>query len=106
MVNVEPNKELLKVKNTMYFGFTAWELSMLVSGLVSGITLFLIMPFIYPLKVMVLTIVLGVFTAAGFIQINNMNLFRFAGKIIQFKRMNRPLVMKQDFKLKGEKLCQ
>ena len=105
MITVEPNKEILKVKNTMYYGFEAKQLASMVLGVVCGIVFFIVLPWIYPLKCMLLVLCTSILMAFGFIEINNMSLVKFILKIISASRMMQPLVIKQDIKMKGDKPC-
>lgn len=105
MISVEPNKEILKVKNTMYFGFEARQLACMAAGCIIGILLFIALPWMYPFKCMLLVVVVAVFMAVGFFEINNMSLFKCAGKIIFSAGMAKPLVMRQNIKMKGDKPC-
>ena len=105
MITVEPNKEILKVKNTMYYGFEAKQLASMVLGVVCGIVFFIVLPWIYPLKCMLLVLCTSILMAFGFIEINNMSLIKFILKIISASRMMQPLVIKQDIKMKGDKPC-
>lgn len=105
MITVEPNKEILKVKNTMYYGFEAKQLASMVLGVVCGIVFFIVLPWIYPLKCMLLVLCTAILMAFGFIEINNMSLIKFILKIISASRMMQPLVIRQDIKMKGDKPC-
>ena len=105
MITFEPNKEILKVKNTMYYGFEAKQLASMVLGVVCGIFFFIVLPWIYPLKCMLLVLCTSILMAFGFIEVNNMSLIKFILKIISASRMMQPLVIKQDIKMKGDKPC-
>ena len=75
----------------------------MVLGVVCGIVFFIVLPWIYPLKCMLLVLCTSILMAFGFIEINNMSLVKFILKIISASRMMQPLVIKQDIKMKGDK---
>lgn len=105
MITVEPNKEILKVKNTMYYGFEAKQLAAMALGVVCGIVFFIFIPWIYPLKCLLLVFVTAIIMSFGFIEINNKSLFKFFIKVVSASGMTGPLVVRQNIKMKGDKPC-
>lgn len=89
----------------MYFGFEARQIMCMSMGVIFGILLFIMLPWIYPFKCMLLVAVVAVFMAAGFLEVNNKSLFKFACKIIFSAGMAGPLVMRQDIKMRGDRPC-
>lgn len=104
MITVEPNKEILKVKNTMYYGFEAKQLAGMVTGCIAGILIFILIPWIYPVKCMLVVIIMILCMSAGFGEINNQSLFKFIGKILHYMSIKKPLVVKR-YEIKGVKRC-
>jgi len=89
MLETKPNKEILKIKNKMFFGFTAYQFFMLLLGLITGAVLFVVLPFHDMIKAVILAVVVSLFTAAAMVQFNNMNLFQLIAAIIQSKKLSR-----------------
>ena len=77
MLEVKPNKEILKIKNTMFFGFTGFQALMISAGLIAGTLLFILLPFHPMINTFVLSIVVVVCVSLGIVEINNMSLFKF-----------------------------
>lgn len=77
MLEIKTNKEILKIKNRIYLGFTAYQFGMLIGGLVTGTAVFLILPVHMLIRVMIMVVIIAFFVAAGMININNMSLFKF-----------------------------
>lgn len=89
MLEKKPNKEILKIKNKMFFGFTAYQFFMLLLGLITGSVLFVVLPFHDMIKAIILAVVVSLFTAAAVVQVNNMNLFQLVATIIENRRLSR-----------------
>lgn len=89
MLEIKPNKEILKIKNKMFFGFTAYQFFMLLLGLITGAVLFVVLPFHDMIKAVILAVVVSLFTAAALVRVNNMNLFQLIAAVMESKRLSR-----------------
>lgn len=93
MLEVKKNKELLKIQNTMYLGFTAWQFLWMLFGIILGSILFYILPFHEMVKATLLVVVIFFFGSVGFLKPFGLNMFKFIGCLIESHRLNRhPLV--------------
>ncbi len=89
MLETKPNKEILKIKNKMFFGFTAYQFFMLLLGLIIGTVLFVILPFHDMIKAVILAVIVSLFTSAAMVQFNNMNLFQLVATVIESRRLSK-----------------
>ncbi|MBP3621502.1 MAG: PrgI family protein [Lachnospiraceae bacterium] len=87
MLEVKPNKEILKIKNTMFLGFTGFQALMIGAGLITGTLLFLLLPFHPLINTFILVVVVVVFVTIGMIEINNMSLLKFIFVFIKNRRV-------------------
>lgn len=91
MLEVTPNKELLKIKNTMFLGFTGRQVIAFFLGMVVGTILFLVVPIPLFLKPALLLIAIGVVMLPLLFSWDGMNLLQFIGAIID-SFWGKPLV--------------
>lgn len=89
MLEIKPNKEILKIKNKMFFGFTAYQFFMLLLGLITGTALFIVLPFHEMVKAVILAVVVSLFTAAAMVRYNNMNLIQLIAAVIESRMLSK-----------------
>lgn len=89
MLEVKPNKEILKIRNRMYLGFSGYEAFMLVSGIITGTLLFIILPFHPMFNTFIMASVIAGFVSMGLISINNMPLPVFLITLIKNRKICR-----------------
>lgn len=91
MLEVTPNKELLKIKNTMFLGFTGRQIIAFFLGMVVGTILFVITPIPLFLKPALLLVSMGVVMLPLLFSWDGMNLFQFILAVID-SFCGKPLV--------------
>ncbi|MBQ8318899.1 MAG: PrgI family protein [Lachnospiraceae bacterium] len=91
MLEVTPNKEILKIKNTMFFGFSGKQFMAFCIGMVVGTVLFIFAPVPLFLKPTVLLISMGLIMLPMLFELDGMNLFQFI-KSVNETLFGKPLV--------------
>lgn len=91
MLEVTPNKEILKIKNTMFWGFSGKQFTAFLLGMVVGTVLFLFAPVPLFLKPTVLLIAMGTVMLPILFERDGMNLFQFI-RAINETMFGKPLV--------------
>lgn len=97
MLEVKPNKEILKIKSSIYLGFTLYQIICFALGIVAGGAIFVLLPVFDMLKVFLMVFVVGIFSFAGFYEYNHMNIFQL---LIAFGRCQK--LKKQNLVVKNE----
>lgn len=88
MYDIKTNKEILKIKSRIFFGFTNFQAAMLICGFVVGTLLFVVLPFHMLIRVFIMVLAVGLFVTAGMIEINNMPLMKFLIISIRNRKIN------------------
>lgn len=99
MLEVNPNKEILKIK-TSYMGVGIWQGIWMILGVVAGSLVYYMLPFPSIIKAPCIVPVVIVFGAIGFVDIHGMNLFQVIQAMIHTAKLSRhPLILLNE---KGE----
>lgn len=94
MLEVKPNKEILKIK-TSIMGVSPWQLGWIIAGIIAGSVVYYILPFPAALRTPCVVPVVLFFCSVGFIDIDGMNLFQLIKAVITTGRLyRRPLVVR------------
>lgn len=91
MLEVTPNKEILKIRNTMFWGFSGKQFTAFVLGMIVGTVLFIFAPVPLFLKPTVLLISMGIVMLPMLFELNGMNLFQFMSAVNE-TMFGKPLV--------------
>ncbi len=91
MLEVTPNKEILKIKNTMFWGFSGKQFTAFVLGMIVGTVLFVFAPVPLFLKPAVLLISMGIVMLPMLFHLDGMNFFQFVGALFE-TLLDKPLV--------------
>ena len=98
MLEVKPNKEILKIKSTFFLGFTGFQFFMMGAGILAGTILYMFLPFHPLIKSFILCIVVAIFICMAMIKINNMDLFKFLIVLLKNKRIcKKPFTVEREF---------
>ncbi len=95
MLSVKPNKEIFKIKNTMFQGFTGGQFFAGIIALVVGVIVFNILPFPIFIKPFFMLAAMGVILIPAFFKYDGMNFFQFIWAIIR-TGTSKPLLMEND----------
>lgn len=94
MLEVKPNKEILKIKTSL-MGASPWQLGWLAAGILAGTVVYFILPLPSAVKAPCVVPVVLFFCAAGFAYVDGMNLFMLIKAVIKTGRLYRhPLVIR------------
>ena len=93
MLEVKPNKEILKIKTSM-LGFTTGEVVSITLGMIAGSITYFVFPVPF-LKFPVVAVVVIFICSFGFINLDGMNVWQIIKAMISTWRMHRhPLVLR------------
>ena len=91
LLEVTPNKEILKIKNTMFLGFTGRQMLAFGLGMAVGTILFVVTPIPLFLKPALLLVTIGVVMLPLLFSWDGMNLLEFARAVFD-SLWGKPLV--------------
>lgn len=91
MLDVTPNKEILKIKNTMFWGFSGKQFTAFFLGMIVGTVVFIFAPVPLFLKPSLLLVSMGIVMLPMLFQLDGMNFFQFIGALIE-TLLVKPLV--------------
>lgn len=91
MLEVTPNKEILKIRNTMFLGFTGKQVAAFFLGMIVGTLLFIFSPAPLFLKPLLLLVAIGTVMLPMLFNVDGMNFFQFIGALIE-SGLGKPLV--------------
>lgn len=100
MLEVKTNKEILKIKSTKFWGFTAKEFTAVAAALVAGVVVFVGLPFSELIKAVILVPVIMIIAAFGFFELDGMSAWDFL-KAFFSACFEKNLLMESDIKEKG-----
>ncbi len=90
MLEVTPNKQILKIKNTMFWGFSGKQFGAFLLGMVVGTVMFVFLPVPMFLKPLILLVSMGIVMLPLLFKYDGMNLIQFIGAIME--TLGKPLV--------------
>ncbi|MGN0390692.1 MAG: hypothetical protein ACI4L2_07740 [Wujia sp.] len=94
MLEVKPNKEILKI-HTYWMGVTPFQAACMVMGLITGSIAYYFLPIPEFIKAPVVAPIVVLFCSLGFFTMDGMNLFQIVSAMFQTWRMYRhPLVIR------------
>lgn len=89
MLEVKPNKEILKIKNIVFLGLSLWEIGWICSGIIVASLVYFVIPLPAFIKGELIFPIVAFFSVVGFHKIDGMNLFEFVFATISTRRMRK-----------------
>ena len=103
MLEVKPNKEILKIKSTRFWGFAAKEFTAAAAALITGAVIFIALPYPEVVKAIILVPVAMLICALGFFELDGMSAWEFL-KAFFSACSDKTLLLESDIKEKGGKV--
>lgn len=101
MIEVKTNKEIMKIKNTMFYGFSGKQFFLLICGFICGVLIFLLLPFHIIIRLLFMNVTVAAFVFSGIYSINNLSPGKLLAEMINTMKMRtEPLIM--DDKRRGK----
>lgn len=94
MLEVKPNKEILKIKTSM-LGFTPGQVASITLGMIAGSITYFVLPVPDFCKIPVIAVIVVFICSFGFVNVDGMNVWQIIRAMISTWRMHRhPLVLR------------
>ncbi len=94
MLEVKPNKEILKI-HVSFMGASLWQIAWMLVGIAGGSFVYLLLPLPSVLRVPVMIPVVIFIASIGIVNYNGMNIFKLIRAVFRTGYMNRhPLVVR------------